>query len=123
MRQSASRPPPRIACQFGAAYARISIIVHFNVKLQRQGAMIVDEARVAQYHRDGYLLLESVFSEREVKAMLHEVEEGQRVAAKTPMAARTPAAEHPGWRSGTNWAMTFGLPRPLRLAWSTTCAC
>jgi ectoine hydroxylase len=45
--------------------------------------MIIDEAKAAQYHRDGYLLLDQVFSEREVQAMLHEVEEGQRVAAKT----------------------------------------
>jgi hypothetical protein len=45
--------------------------------------MIVDEARVAQYHCDGYLLVESVFSEREVRAVRHEVEGDQRGAART----------------------------------------
>jgi ectoine hydroxylase-related dioxygenase (phytanoyl-CoA dioxygenase family) len=44
--------------------------------------MFIDDAMVAQYQRDGYVLLENVFTEREVAAMLHEVEQGQRVAEK-----------------------------------------
>ena len=44
--------------------------------------MFIDDALVAQYHRDGYVLLENVYSEREVAAMLHDVEHGQRVADK-----------------------------------------
>jgi hypothetical protein len=31
--------------------------------------MFLDDALLAQYHRDGYVLLENVFSEREVAAM------------------------------------------------------
>lgn len=44
--------------------------------------MFIDDALVAQYYRDGYVLLENVYSEREVAAILYEVEYGQRVADK-----------------------------------------
>jgi ectoine hydroxylase-related dioxygenase (phytanoyl-CoA dioxygenase family) len=42
--------------------------------------MILTQEKVADYWRDGYVLIENVFNEREVAAMLSEVEKGQRVA-------------------------------------------
>ncbi|MBZ0293505.1 MAG: phytanoyl-CoA dioxygenase family protein [Anaerolineae bacterium] len=44
--------------------------------------MYLDKASVANYWRDGYLLVENLFNEREVQAMLAEVEKGQRVSEK-----------------------------------------
>ena len=45
--------------------------------------MILTEERVADYHRDGYVLLPELFTQAEVRAMLNEVEGGGRVAATT----------------------------------------
>jgi hypothetical protein len=45
--------------------------------------MFVTDQDVAQYHRDGYLLVEGLFNPREVAAMLAAVEEGDRVAGAT----------------------------------------
>jgi ectoine hydroxylase-related dioxygenase (phytanoyl-CoA dioxygenase family) len=38
---------------------------------------------VERYHHDGYLLVEGVFTEQEVDAMLHEIEHGKRVSEST----------------------------------------
>jgi ectoine hydroxylase-related dioxygenase (phytanoyl-CoA dioxygenase family) len=43
---------------------------------------LMDES-VAAYHRDGYLLVERLFDEREVAAMIAAVEAGERVAGAT----------------------------------------
>jgi hypothetical protein len=45
--------------------------------------MYLTDQDVAQYHRDGYLLVEGLFNPREVAAMIAAVEEGERVSAKT----------------------------------------
>jgi ectoine hydroxylase-related dioxygenase (phytanoyl-CoA dioxygenase family) len=45
--------------------------------------MFLSPDKVADYQRDGYVLLENVFTRREVDAMIAEVEHGQRVAANT----------------------------------------
>ena len=45
--------------------------------------MYLDQQKVADYHRDGYLILEQAFNKREVAAMLAEVERGERVAQTT----------------------------------------
>lgn len=42
--------------------------------------MILTPEQVADFERDGYVLLENVFSKEEVAAMLREVESGERVA-------------------------------------------
>jgi ectoine hydroxylase-related dioxygenase (phytanoyl-CoA dioxygenase family) len=42
--------------------------------------MYLSEERVAEYHRDGYVLWPELFTAREVRAMLHEVETGGRVS-------------------------------------------
>jgi hypothetical protein len=45
--------------------------------------MLLSHLQAEQYDRDGYLLVENVFSSDEVAALLREVEGGQRVAATT----------------------------------------
>lgn len=45
--------------------------------------MYIDRTGVEAYNRDGYLLVENVFNEREVAAMIADVEGGQRVAGNT----------------------------------------
>ena len=45
--------------------------------------MILTEERVADYHRDGYLLVPGLFSRGEVDAMIAEVEGGERVGSTT----------------------------------------
>ena len=42
--------------------------------------MLLNRSHVADYQRDGYVLLENVFTPAEVAAMLREVESGGRVA-------------------------------------------
>ncbi len=45
--------------------------------------MLLNRNHVADYQRDGYVLLENVFTPAEVAAMLSEVEGGERVASHT----------------------------------------
>ena len=45
--------------------------------------MLLNRSHVADYQRDGYVLLENVFTPAEVAAMLREVENGGRVASHT----------------------------------------
>ena len=45
--------------------------------------MLLNRSHVADYQRDGYVLLENVFTPAEVAAMLREVESGGRVASHT----------------------------------------
>lgn len=45
--------------------------------------MFLDREKTAAYWRDGFVLIENLFSDREVRAMLAEVERGQRVAQST----------------------------------------
>ncbi len=47
--------------------------------------MLLDRSNVADYQRDGYVLLENVFTPAEVAAMLEEVESGGRVASHTQL--------------------------------------
>ena len=42
--------------------------------------MFLDASKVADYHRDGYVLVKSLFDTEEVSAMIQEVEGGERVA-------------------------------------------
>ena len=45
--------------------------------------MYLDQQKVNDYHRDGYVIVERAFHKREVAAMLTEVEGGERVARTT----------------------------------------
>ena len=45
--------------------------------------MYLTEQLVADYHRDGYVLVPDLFSRQEIEAMLRDVESGERVAAHT----------------------------------------
>ncbi|WP_165822412.1 phytanoyl-CoA dioxygenase family protein [Paenibacillus montanisoli] len=45
--------------------------------------MNLTHSDVEKYHRDGYLLVENVFTQQEVDYMLHEIEHGEKVSALT----------------------------------------
>jgi len=45
--------------------------------------MYLDRQKVAEYQQNGYIILEKAFNQREVRAMLAEVERGERIAQTT----------------------------------------